>query len=130
MRKAEGGTAMTEQALKPLCFFCHALLYGPILVIGDQMGHVRCAVLALRQLLDPDWDALVDAAGSRLEPILLTSMAAIVGLMPITLSDPLWRGLGGAIISGLIFSGAIKLFFVPVVYYEWFKEKAKIKQKV
>jgi HAE1 family hydrophobic/amphiphilic exporter-1 len=74
-------------------------------------------------------EALVDAAGSRLEPILLTSMAAIVGLMPITLSDPLWRGLGGAIIAGLIFSGAIKLFFVPVVYYEWFKEGEERKMK-
>ncbi len=74
-------------------------------------------------------EALVDAAGSRLEPILLTSMAAIVGLIPITLSDPLWRGLGGAIIAGLVFSGAIKLFFVPVVYYEWFKESSERKIK-
>lgn len=67
-------------------------------------------------------DSLVDAAGSRLEPVLLTSLAAIAGLIPITVSDPLWRGLGGAIIAGLLFSGAIKLFFVPVIYYEWFKK--------
>jgi multidrug efflux pump subunit AcrB len=66
-------------------------------------------------------DSLVDAAGNRLEPVLLTSLATIVGLIPITLSDPLWRGLGGAIIAGLLFSGAIKLFFVPVMYYNWFK---------
>jgi HAE1 family hydrophobic/amphiphilic exporter-1 len=65
-------------------------------------------------------DALVDASGNRLEPVLLTSLATIVGLIPITLADPLWRGLGGAIIAGLLFSGAIKLFFVPVLYYNWF----------
>lgn len=71
-------------------------------------------------------NAIVDAAGNRLEPVLLTSLATIVGLIPITLADPLWRGLGGAIIAGLIFSGAIKLFFVPVMYYNWFGgEKGK-----
>lgn len=66
-------------------------------------------------------EALVDAAGSRLEPVLLTSLATIAGLVPITIADPLWRGLGGAIIAGLLFSGAIKLFFVPVMYYNWFQ---------
>ncbi len=65
--------------------------------------------------------AIVDASGSRLEPVLLTSVATIFGLLPITISDPLWRGLGGAIISGLFFSGLIKLFFVPIVYYMWYK---------
>jgi multidrug efflux pump subunit AcrB len=67
--------------------------------------------------------AIVDASGSRLEPVLLTSLATILGLLPITLSDPLWRGLGGAIIAGLFFSGMIKLFFVPVVYYMWFRSE-------
>ena len=67
-------------------------------------------------------DAILDASGSRLEPVLLTSLTTIFGLLPITLSDPLWRGLGGAIISGLFFSGMIKLFFIPVVYYSWYKK--------
>lgn len=66
-------------------------------------------------------DAIVDASGSRLEPILLTSISSILGLIPITLSNPLWQGLGGAIISGLFFAGIIKLFFIPVVYYLWYK---------
>jgi HAE1 family hydrophobic/amphiphilic exporter-1 len=62
-------------------------------------------------------DAIVDASESRLEPIALTSFTAIVGLIPITLSNALWQGLGGAIIAGLLFSGTIMLFFIPVVYY-------------
>ena len=66
--------------------------------------------------------AIADAAESRLEPILLTSLTTILGLIPITISDPLWRGLGGAIIAGLTFSGAIMLFFVPVIYYMWFRK--------
>ncbi len=69
--------------------------------------------------------AISDASASRLEPIALTSLAAILGLIPITLSDPLWRGLGGAIISGLTFSGTIMLFFIPVVYYQIYKGEVK-----
>jgi multidrug efflux pump subunit AcrB len=71
-------------------------------------------------------DALTDAAASRFEPIFFGSMLTIVGLVPITIQDPLWRGLGGAIISGLLFSGAIMLFFIPTVYYMWFDERRKI----
>lgn len=67
-------------------------------------------------------DAIVDAAGNRLEPVVLTSLATIFGLIPITLADPLWQGLGGAIIAGLMFSGIIKLFLVPVLYYLFYRE--------
>jgi multidrug efflux pump subunit AcrB len=69
----------------------------------------------------PFKDAIVDAGRARLEPIFLGSFTTIIGLVPITLSDPLWRGLGGAIIAGLTFSGVIMLLFIPVVYYSWFK---------
>jgi HAE1 family hydrophobic/amphiphilic exporter-1 len=65
-------------------------------------------------------ESIIDGAVSRLEAIALTSITAIIGLIPITVSDPLWRGLGGAIIAGLTFSGTIMLFFIPVVYYYWF----------
>jgi len=61
--------------------------------------------------------AIIDAAESRLEPIALTTFAAILGLIPITLSNALWQGLGGAIIAGLMFSGSIMLFLIPVAYY-------------
>ncbi len=77
-------------------------------------------------------ESVADAAASRLEPIALTSMCAIVGLIPITLSDPLWQGLGGAIIAGLTFSGTIMLFFIPVVYYFIFnpyKGKKRVNRK-
>jgi multidrug efflux pump subunit AcrB len=67
--------------------------------------------------------AVSDGAASRLEPILLTAMTTIVGLIPITLADPIWRGLGGAIIAGLLLSGFMKLFFIPIVYHAWFSEK-------
>jgi multidrug efflux pump subunit AcrB len=69
--------------------------------------------------------AIADAGKSRLEPILLTSLTSILGLVPITIANPLWRGLGGAIISGLMFSGIIMLFFIPVMYYFIYRKPNK-----
>jgi multidrug efflux pump subunit AcrB len=68
-------------------------------------------------------DAIADAGQSRLEPIILTSLTSILGLVPITLANPLWRGLGGAIISGLMFSGIIMLIFVPLAYFTFFRSQ-------
>jgi len=73
-------------------------------------------------------EGVAEGSASRLEPIALTSLTAILGLIPITLSDPLWRGLGGAIISGLTFSGTIMLFFIPVVYYLIYRPNQKAKK--
>ncbi|HVZ12614.1 MAG TPA: efflux RND transporter permease subunit [Patescibacteria group bacterium] len=69
--------------------------------------------------------SIADAAAARLEPIFLGSFTTIVGLVPITISNPLWRGLGGAIVAGLSFSIFIMLFFVPTVYYMWFKPSSE-----
>ncbi len=68
-------------------------------------------------------EALADAGASRMEPIILTKLCTVLGLLPITLSTPLWRGLGGAIISGLLIASTIMLLFIPVVYYQWMKPK-------
>ncbi len=73
-------------------------------------------------------EGVAEGSASRLEAIALTSFTAILGLIPVTISDPLWRGLGGAIIAGLTFSGTIMLFFIPVVYYLTFKPSGKRKK--
>jgi HAE1 family hydrophobic/amphiphilic exporter-1 len=70
-------------------------------------------------------ESIADAGATRLEPILLTSLLTIIGLVPISLSDPFWRGLGGSIIAGLLLTGAIKLFFIPVVYTMWMGQGEK-----
>lgn len=66
-------------------------------------------------------ESIADAGASRMEPIILTKLCTVLGLLPITIADPLWRGLGGAIISGLLLASSIMLLFIPVVYYQWFK---------
>jgi len=69
----------------------------------------------------PFTKAIADAGASRMEPIILTKLCTVFGLLPITIADPLWRGLGGAIIYGLLLASTIMLLFIPVVYYDWMK---------
>ena len=107
----------------PLSF---AALIGVLALFGIVMRH---AIVVLEKINENRHlgmslhDSLADAAASRLEPVLLTSLATIAGLVPITIADPFWRGLGGTIISGLLFTGALKLFLVPVLYYEFYKHE-------
>jgi multidrug efflux pump subunit AcrB len=64
--------------------------------------------------------AVRDAAGARLRPILMTTLATILGIVPIALA--LGAGaesrasMGIAVIGGLIVGGALTLFVIPAVY--------------
>lgn len=91
------------------------VVYQSMLIV-DKIGRNQRAGLELKH-------AITDAAASRLEPIMFGTITTVVGLAPITLSDPLWRGLGGAIIAGLLFSGTIMLLFIPVVYYKIYEKE-------
>ncbi|WP_046226458.1 efflux RND transporter permease subunit [Paenibacillus dauci] len=62
-------------------------------------------------------EAVIQAASARFRPIILTSLTAIVGMIPIaTIGELLFRPLGVVIIFGLIFSTILTLFVVPSLY--------------
>lgn len=109
----------------PLSF---AALIGVLALFGIVMRHAIVVMEKInenRHLGLSLHDSIADAAASRLEPVLLTSLATIAGLVPITIADPFWRGLGGTIIAGLLFTGALKLFLIPVLYYNFYKDEDK-----
>ncbi len=110
-------TPLTFPALIGVLALFGIVVKNSILIVDRILANIKTG-MEFRQ-------SIADAASSRLEPIALTSICAIVGLIPITISDPLWRGLGGAIIAGLTFSGTIMLFFIPVVYFMVFNPKGK-----
>jgi len=64
--------------------------------------------------------ACVDAAGSRLRPILMTTLTTILGMLPLALSTSgntaMVRPTAQTIIGGLSVSSIITLFVTPVVY--------------
>jgi multidrug efflux pump len=68
----------------------------------------------------PKVQAVLEASVARLRPILMTSLATILGILPIALSLGASAGsrqsLGIAVVGGLLFSGFLTLFVVPAVY--------------
>lgn len=73
----------------------------------------------------PFYESVIDAGKSRLEAVFITSFCTILGLIPITFSDELWRALGSAVIFGLMFSSLLTLFLVPVLFLTLVKDKNK-----
>ncbi|HRA60417.1 MAG TPA: efflux RND transporter permease subunit [Bacteroidia bacterium] len=78
-------------------------------------------------------EALIIAGKERLRPILMTTLAMAIGMMPIALAQGTaseWKnGLAWVIIGGLISSLILTVFLVPVVYYAVDALKEKISKR-
>ncbi len=85
-------------------------------------------------------EALLEAGETRLRPILMTTLAMVIGMLPIALAtspgSELKTGLAWALIGGLSSSMFLTLIFVPVVYFyfaraiQWFSSKKIVKTGV
>ena len=61
-------------------------------------------------------DAIVDASKSRMEAIFLTSICTIIGMLPLTLNNETWEGLGASLIFGLATSTFLTLLVIPILF--------------
>ncbi|WP_343570358.1 efflux RND transporter permease subunit [Acinetobacter sp.] len=75
-----------------------------------------------RQAGHPTWEAIIDATVRRFRPIILTALAAVLAMIP--LSRSIFFGpMAVAIMGGLIVATMLTLFFLPALYAAWFKVK-------
>lgn len=105
---------------KPMGFVS---LLGVLALIGMI---VRNSVILVHQIQvekeagHSDWNAIVEAALLRFRPIMLTAVAAILGMLPIA-PTVFWGPMAAAIMGGLAVATMLTLIFLPSLYVVWFR---------
>ena len=66
------------------------------------------------------WQAVVEATEHRVRPIMLTALAASLGLVPIA-TEVFWEPMAYAMIGGIIVGTLLTLVFLPALYVTWFR---------
>ncbi|MBT8769442.1 efflux RND transporter permease subunit [Metapseudomonas boanensis] len=75
--------------------------------------------IEISQGRDP-WNAVLDAAIHRARPVMLTALATVLAMIPLTRSV-FWGPMAIAIMGGLTVATLLTIFFVPALYAAWFK---------
>jgi multidrug efflux pump subunit AcrB len=108
---------MTGAALSLPALIGLVMLFG--VVTKNSILIVDYALIAERELGLSHAEALLDACAKRARPVMMTTMAMVAGLLPMSMG---WGGDGSfrqpmaiAVIGGLITSTALSLVVVPVV---------------
>jgi len=110
-------------------------IIGIILLIGivkkNAIMMIDFALAASRNENKNSYDSIYEACTLRFRPIMMTTMAALLGALPLVLGtgtgSELRRPLGIAIIGGLIASQALTLYTTPVVYLYFDSLRARLR---
>jgi multidrug efflux pump len=112
-------------------------IIGIVLLIGivkkNAIMMIDFALQAERDEGKSSRDAIFEACMLRFRPILMTTMAALLGALPLALGSgtgsELRRPLGITIVGGLILSQMLTLYTTPVVYLEFDRLRLRFQGK-
>ena len=115
------------------------VMIGIIMLMGMVVNNAIVLldfVASMRQKGVPIREALIESGGSRLRPILMTTLTTVLGWIPMALaigggSAGYYQGMAIAVMFGLSFSTLLTLIFIPVFYLivEEAKEKRAEKKR-
>jgi len=94
-------------------------LTGAIMCMGTATANTVLVVDFARAQLTEHGDAVaaaLEAGHARIRPVLMTALAMILGMIPMSLSNTQNASLGRAVIGGLIVATVTTLVFVPCVF--------------
>ena len=94
-------------------------LTGAIMSMGTATANTILVVAFARERFDEHRDpvrAAIEAGYARIRPVLMTALAMIVGMLPMSFSNTQNAPLGRAVIGGLIVATVTTLLFVPCVF--------------
>ncbi|MEJ2022109.1 MAG: efflux RND transporter permease subunit [Maritimibacter sp.] len=104
---------------KPMGFVA---LLGILALIGILIRNSVILVVQIEELrrdgMKP-WDAVREATEGRVRPIMLTALAASLGLLPIT-REIFWGPMAYAMMGGIIVGTLLTLIVLPALYLIWF----------
>jgi len=96
---------------------------GLVMLIGLSAKNSILIVEFAEQLIEQGrsiTEAAIEAGELRLRPILMTSFAFILGVLPLYFASGAGKlgrhSVGTAIVGGMLFSTILNLFFIPVLY--------------
>ena len=102
--------------------FGFVAMLGIIALAGMIIRNSVILVVQIDQALSEGhdlWSAIVESAVHRVRPILLTALAAILAMIPLTQSV-FWGPMAWAIMGGLAAATVLTLLFLPALYASWF----------
>ena len=95
---------------------------GVIALAGMIIRNSVILVVQIDQDLEagaPLWTAIIESAVRRLRPIVLTALAAILAMIPLTHSV-FWGPMAWAIMGGLAVATVLTLLVLPALYASWY----------
>lgn len=100
-------------------------IVGMLAIMGMVIRNSIILLDQIRQHLEEGmspYKAIIDSAVLRFRPIMLTSFAEVLGMIPL-LPNPFWSPMSAAFIGGLVVATPLGLLFVPALYAAWYKVK-------
>lgn len=73
--------------------------------------------------------AVTNAAKSRIQPILVTTLTTCIWLLPLAMQDEFWAWLGYTVVFGLAFGTIMTLFVTPSLYYSIYVVRKEKKEQ-